>query len=91
MRSVVHDLPGGPVWAALTPREGVGIGAVESPAAALAYWVRLSSSGHVARCHIMPPNLVNWHALPYALRRYAFQDEPIILATFGLSVADADR
>lgn len=91
MRAVVHDLPSGPVWTAVNVREGVGMGAVESPAGALAYWVRIGQSGHVARCHIMPPNLVNWHALPYALRRYAFQDVPIILATFGLSVADADR
>lgn len=84
-------VPGGPVRRPFTPRPGIGISGVEAPSGTLAYWVRVHPDGSLKRCHIMTPSFMNWHGLPDAVRAFAFQDFPIILATFGLSVADADR
>ncbi len=75
----------------MLPGAGWAAATVEAPSGALTYWVRLDDHGRIRRCHIMPPSLANWHGLPDAVRDYAFQDFPIILATYGLSVADADR
>ncbi len=66
-------------------------GYAESPAGAVLCGVSSNRQGMVERCRMITPGLVNWHAFPHALRHFAFQDFPIILATFGLSVADLDR
>jgi len=91
MGQVLATLPEGPVRTPVAPGAGIGVGAVEAAGGSLVYWIRLDQDGTVQRCHIMPPALANWHAVPYALRHSAFQDVPIILATFGLSVAEVDR
>lgn len=88
---ISRDMPTGPVRVEARPAGGTGMGAVEAPSGALVYWLRVNDQGRLARCHIMTPALMNWHALPAAVQAFAFQDFPIILATFGLSVADADR
>lgn len=85
------DMPGGSVRRSVAPHPGIGVAGVEAPAGALAYWVRVGPAGSLIRCHVMTPSFMNWHGLPDAVRAFAFQDFPIILATFGLSVADADR
>jgi len=90
MGRVLATLPEGPVRTLVAPGAGIGVGAVEAAGGSLVYWIRLDQDGKVQRC-IMPPALANWHAVPHALRHSAFQDVPIILATFGLSVAEADR
>ena len=55
------------------------------------HWVRLGGDGRVLRHHIAPPSLRNLHAFPVAAEGYAYQDFPIILSTFNLSIAEADR
>jgi Ni,Fe-hydrogenase III large subunit len=45
----------------------------------------------VLRWRVMPPSFTNWPALATAIEGFAFQDFPIILASFGLSVAESDR
>ena len=37
---------------------------------------------------LTPPSFANWHGFPLAAEDFAFQDFPIIMATFGLSVAE---
>ena len=91
LREVLRQLPPGEVLVPVNVGAGEALGAVEAPSGALGYWVRMGASGRVARCHIITPGFVNWHSFPEAVRYIAFQDFPIILATFGLSVADADR
>jgi len=39
----------------------------------------------------MTPSFVNWHGFHLAAEEFAFQDFPIIMATFGLSNAECDR
>jgi Ni,Fe-hydrogenase III large subunit/Ni,Fe-hydrogenase III component G len=70
---------------------GTALGYAESPAGAVICGVSANSRGMVERCRVITPGLVNWHAFPQSVRHFAFQDFPIILATFGLSVADLDR
>ena len=89
---VASMLPGGPVlidspeW-----RAGVALSAVEAPHGAAFHWVRLDDNGVVARYRVTPPSFTNWHGFHLAAENFAFQDFPIILASFGLSNAECDR
>jgi formate hydrogenlyase subunit 5 len=70
---------------------GTAVAAVEAPLGAAFHWVRLDDSGAVRRYRITPPSFTNWHAFPLAAEKFAFQDFPIILASFALSNAECDR
>jgi Ni,Fe-hydrogenase III large subunit len=70
---------------------GAALGWVEAPLGAAFHWVRIDESGRVSRYRIIPPSFINWHAFHLAAEGFAFQDFPIILASFGLSVAENDR
>ena len=72
-------------------RAGAALGAVEAPSGAAFHWVRLTEDGAVARWRITPPSFPNWHGFHLAAEKFAFQDFPIILASFGLSNAECDR
>jgi len=71
--------------------EGVGLGWTEAPRGAAFHWLRLGADGLVKRLRLITPSFVNWHSFHLAAEKFAFQDFPIILATFGLSVAENDR
>jgi formate hydrogenlyase subunit 5 len=70
---------------------GATLSAVEAPSGAALHWVRLREDGIVSRYHITPPSFTNWHGFHLAAENFAFQDFPIILASFGLSNAECDR
>jgi formate hydrogenlyase subunit 5 len=70
---------------------GTALGWAEAPLGAAFHWVRIGENGRVLRYRIVPPSFVNWHAFHLAAESFAFQDFPIILASFGLSVAENDR
>jgi len=72
-------------------RAGAALGAVEAPAGAALHWLRLSDDGAISRYRITPPSFTNWHGFHLAAENFAFQDFPIILASFGLSNAECDR
>jgi formate hydrogenlyase subunit 5 len=72
-------------------RGGAALAAVEAPSGAAFHWVRLREDGTVARYRITPPAFTNWHGFHLAAENFAFQDFPIILASFGLSNAECDR
>jgi formate hydrogenlyase subunit 5 len=85
-------LPQGPVRCEpFDPVPGAALGWVEAPAGAAFHWVRIGVNGKVARCRVMTPSFVNWHGFHLAAEDFAFQDFPIIMATFGLSIAECDR
>jgi formate hydrogenlyase subunit 5 len=91
-RHFLLSLPGGPVCAdRVAWRAGAALSAVEAPAGAAFHWVRLNGEGTVARYRITPPSFTNWHGFHLAAENFAFQDFPIILASFGLSNAECDR
>ena len=70
---------------------GAALGWVEAPGGAALHWVRLGSGGVVERYRIVTPSFANWHGFRLAAENFAFQDFPIILATFALSVHENDR
>jgi formate hydrogenlyase subunit 5 len=91
MRELVAALPSGPVAAPIGVRAGAALGAVEAPLGATFHWLRLGEDGSVARWRITPPSFTNWHGFHLAAENFAFQDFPIIMASFGLSNVECDR
>jgi formate hydrogenlyase subunit 5 len=72
-------------------RPGAALGWVEAPNGAALHWLRLGEEGLVHRYRIITPSFANWHGFRLAAESFAFQDFPIILATFALSVHENDR
>lgn len=70
---------------------GAALGWVEAPRGAALHWIRLGEDGVVDRYRIITPSFANWHGFRLAAENFAFQDFPIILATFALSVHENDR
>jgi len=92
LERLARSLPPGPVSCApVTPVAGAALGVVEAPRGAAFHWVRIDDDGRVARYRITTPSFTNWHGFHLAAENFAFQDFPIILASFGLSSAECDR
>lgn len=92
IRRVLSSMPSGTIRATeVQPRAGAALAAVEAPLGAAFHWLRLNDNGEIARYHITPPSFPNWHGFHLAAENFAFQDFPIILASFGLSNAECDR
>lgn len=72
-------------------RPGAALGWAEAPNGAALHWLRLDKEGLVDRYRIITPSFSNWHGFRLAAESFAFQDFPIILATFALSVHENDR
>jgi len=92
IRNTLSGLPDGPACTELVqPREGAALAAVEAPFGAAFHWLRIDDHGRVVRYRVTPPSFTNWHGFHLAAENFAFQDFPIILASFGLSNAECDR
>ena len=89
---VLSALPQGPARTDIVRlRAGAVLVAVEAPLGAAFHWLRLDEDGKVIRYRVTPPSFTNWHGFHLAAENFAFQDFPIILASFGLSNAECDR
>ena len=89
---IAEAIPGGAFRAPeVILRPGAALGWVEAPRGAALHWVRLGEDGIVDRYRIVTPSFANWHGFRLAAENFAFQDFPIILATFALSVHENDR
>ena len=56
------------------------------------HWISVGEKGVIERYRgIMTPSFNNWLGFHVAAEDFAFQDFPIILATFGLSATECDR
>lgn len=92
IRQAIESMETGPVCAPLADISSVtGCGWVEAPIGAAVHWLRLDAQGRIERYRIMAPSFRNWLGLHVAVENFAFQDFPIILATFALSAAECDR
>jgi formate hydrogenlyase subunit 5 len=92
IQRLVARLPEGPIAAdPVAWRAGATLAAVEAPSGAAFHWLRLDGNGIVRRYRVTPPAFPNWHGFHLAAEKFAFQDFPIILASFGLSNAECDR
>jgi formate hydrogenlyase subunit 5 len=90
--SLLSSLPDGAVQTGrIRLGAGAALAAVEAPLGAAFHWLRLDDDGKVVRYRVTPPSFTNWHGFHLAAENFAFQDFPIILASFGLSNADCDR
>jgi len=90
--AVCHDLPAGPVNTTdPQPISGSATGIVEAPLGAAFHWVHLGIDGRVRRLRITSPSFANWRGFQSAAEGFAFQDFPIILASFAISNAESDR
>jgi Ni,Fe-hydrogenase III large subunit/Ni,Fe-hydrogenase III component G len=70
---------------------GAALGWAEAPRGATLHWVRLDDRGLVERYRAITPSFNNWLGFHVAAENFAFQDFPIILATWGLSATECDR
>jgi Ni,Fe-hydrogenase III large subunit/Ni,Fe-hydrogenase III component G len=70
---------------------GSAFGWVEAPRGAALHWVSVGETGLIERYRAMAPSFNNWVGFHVAAEDFAFQDFPIILATFGLSATECDR
>jgi formate hydrogenlyase subunit 5 len=92
IHQVVQSLGAGSICTPCTPNgSGAALGWAEAPIGATIDWVRLDSSGMVERYRAITPSFNNWMGFHVAVENFAFQDFPIILATFGLSASECDR
>lgn len=88
----VGRLEAGPIYAPVQAcTAGVALGWVEAPIGAALHWIRLDDSGRIERYRVITPSFNNWLGFHVAVEDFAFQDFPIILATFGLSATECDR
>jgi len=89
--AALDALPSGAAAVSWEPCAGSALGWAEAPAGAFFDWLRLDADGRVQRWSAGTPGYRNWHAFHRAVEGAAFQDFPIIMASFGLSVAENDR
>jgi formate hydrogenlyase subunit 5 len=91
MEQASQALTKGPIYTSVQLKEGAALGWTEAPRGGAFHWVRLANDGKILRYRIIPPSFANWHGFYLAVEDFAFQDFPIILSTFDLSVAENDR
>lgn len=91
IQSLLAKLPDGPVATECHILPGMALAWAEAPAGGTFHWLHTDDAGHILRWRIAPPGFRNWHAFHRALEGAAFQDFHIIMASFGLSVAESDR
>lgn len=92
MEQAVSVLPASPVCApALQCVPGAALGWAEAPRGATFHWLRVADDLTVERYHLTTPSFLNWNGFHLAAENFSFQDFPIILATYGLSMAENDR
>jgi formate hydrogenlyase subunit 5 len=92
IRQALRSMRDGPVCEPCNLRQsGAALGWTEAPIGAAIHWVRLDDSGRVERYRVITPSFNNWMGFHAAVEDFAFQDFPIILATFGLSATECDR
>ncbi len=82
---------GSVVCAPFKTASGVAMGWAEAPRGATFHWLKCEDDGRVTRYRLITPSFTNWHGFHLAAEDFAFQDFPIIMATFGLSNAESDR
>ena len=91
IRKMAAALPDGEIARPFECAAGAALGWVEAPRGAAFHWVRINEDGAVGRYRLTTPSFTNWHGFHLAAEDFAFQDFPIIMATFGLSNAESDR
>lgn len=87
----LQDLAGGPSRSDCRFGAGEALGWTEAPTGGAFHFLQTDENGSIRRWRISTAGFRNWHAFHRAVEGAAFQDFPIILASFGLSIAENDR
>lgn len=91
---VLDKLPSGParVSSAEAPRDTSALGWVESPRGEGMHWLRLDTSGRIARYRVRTASFANAQTFPLSIPgRNILTDFPVIEQSWALSYAGADR
>ncbi|MHB8253284.1 MAG: hydrogenase large subunit [Acidiferrobacter sp.] len=89
-QTCAHLVPG-PVRADMaTSGTGEGLGWAETPRGSLYYAVHIED-GRLARVKIKSPSFSNWRVFPFTVHGSNMMDYAINEASFGLTIAGADR
>jgi Ni,Fe-hydrogenase III large subunit/Ni,Fe-hydrogenase III component G len=91
MEQALRGSSEGEIFRPVEARAGAALGWCEAPRGGTFHWVRLDDEGRILRYRVMTPSFANWHSFHLAAEKFAFQDFPIILSTFDLSVGESDR
>ena len=92
IHQAIDSLEPGPVHVSCQgTTRGAALGWVEAPRGAALHWVSVDDQGTIERYRAITPSFNNWLGFHVAAENFAFQDFPIILATFGLSATECDR
>jgi Ni,Fe-hydrogenase III large subunit len=92
MQRVLLLLPKGAVREPCSPPPGSeGLGWAESPRGSLFYAVHIDGAGRLARVKIKSPSFSNWRVFPFTVHDSNMMDYAINEASFGLTIAGADR
>lgn len=92
IKSLLHDLPDGPLHTDLAvPEASVeGLAAVESFRGDVLVWLRLGSDGRVERCHLRDPSWFQWPLLEAAIEHNIVADFPLCNKSFNCSYSGHD-
>ncbi len=74
----------------IQPKEGFGLGYVESWRGPLLFWVALDKNAHIERVKIVDPSFNNWQGLCYAVLGNIIPDFPVCNKSFNLSYSGND-
>jgi len=89
---VLNEMPEGPIRARCDPPpSSEGLGWSESPRGSLYYAAHVDHNGRLARVKIKSPSFSNWRVFPYTVHDTNMMDYAINEASFGLTIAGADR
>jgi len=92
MHQAIDALEPGPICVPCESiHPGAALGWAEAPRGATLHWVSIDDKGLIERYHAITPSFNNWLGFYMAAENFAFQDFPIILATWGLSATECDR
>jgi len=83
-------VPGPVCTKTIATRTGEGLGWVETPRGSLYYAVHIAD-GRLARVKIKSPSFSNWRVFPFTVHGSNMMDYAINEASFGLTIAGADR
>ena len=90
IEQILVELPGGPIQAELSRRDGEGCAVVEGFRGRHLRWVRLDEEGRVASCWPRDPSWFQWPLLEAAIEGNIVADFPLCNKSFNCSYSGHD-
>lgn len=90
IEQVLDQLPAGDISEPLPAKAGEGLALVEAFRGDVLVWLRLDSTGHVARCHLRDASWFQWPLLEAAIEGNIVADFPLCNKSFNCSYSGHD-